>query len=70
MIGQFETSAVVSSRLEQGYYVPASIAENNLTSGTSKALECFTNQAFSEKLQMFLINYVVVTSGYYSIYVD
>lgn len=63
------TPAVVASTLVSGYNIPTSIVNQKLLSTTAVASDCFTKQAFSNILQMFLINYVVSTSGYYSIYV-
>ena len=68
-LGQID-GAVVETKLERGFYVPTSIATQGLISGTNSAYDCFTGQAFSSKLQMFLINYVVSVSGYYAVYVS
>lgn len=63
---------VVTTETDRGYFIPVSLAQKTgdqaLLSNTSDAWTCFTNQSFSRTLQMFLVTYVITTSGYYSIY--
>lgn len=68
MIGS--AAEAVSSQLERGFNIPTSILDQGILSNTNLAHECFVNQAFSNKLQAFMIDYVLTTSGYYSIYVN
>ena len=67
-IGQF-TQSVVSTTLESGFNIPTSILSQDLLSANNDANVCFTSQAFSNRLQMFLLDYVVTTSSYYSVYI-
>ena len=47
--------------------VPSAILESKLISETSLASECFIQQRFSSKLQIFLISYVNTIYSDYSV---
>lgn len=47
-------------------YVPKNVIP--LLSTTNEAYHCFTKQRFSNKLQVFMVNYVISVSSAYSIY--
>ena len=51
-----------------GFIVPESIIRQNLLSPTSEALYCFVGQQFSQKLQSYMINYVIATNSFYPLY--
>lgn len=53
-----------------GIMIPAGIHQANppILAKDSEAYNCFTNQAFSLKLQGYLINYVIATNSYYPLY--
>jgi hypothetical protein len=53
---------------ELGEFIPTSLIQQNLMSGTSEAISCFVGHGFSNKLQAYLVNYVASVSSYYSIY--
>lgn len=59
---------VVPNTVSRGLNVPTKILELNLTSGVTEACLCFTQQQFSEKLQAYMINYVISVSGLQAIY--
>ncbi len=50
---------------EEGCIIPVEIVDN--LSETSSALECFTQQRFSRKLQEYLINYRNLVVSDYSV---
>ena len=50
------------------FILPESMMRQNLMSDTSDAASCFVDQRFSNKLQAFMVNYVIATSSFYSIY--
>ena len=64
---------VISSEQDRGYLIPISLAQKSgndvLLSPATEAWECFTKQQFSRRLQLFMVQYVMTTSGYYSVYV-
>ena len=49
-------------------YLPTKLVESNLLSPTSEAYNCFVGQAFSGKLQAYLISYVISVTNAYAIY--
>ena len=51
---------------ERGQFIPTTALDQ--MSKTSEASVCFTQQQFSNKLQAFMINYVISVSGLYSVY--
>lgn len=51
-----------------GLLLPESLLRQQLMSDTSEAIVCFTQQGFSNKLQAYLINYVMSVSSYYPLY--
>lgn len=53
---------------ELGFILPESLMRQGLMSDTSEAVSCFVEQRFSNKLQAYLINYVVSVSSHYPIY--
>lgn len=63
-------ASVVTSDLDRGYLIPVSLAQKSLFSPYTEAWDCFTQQGFSKNLQLFLVSYVMTTSGYYSVYVS
>lgn len=67
MADSFNQQAV-SGGEARSLLVPTSIVEQGLLSETSEAITCFTEQAFSARLQTYLINYVISVSGSYSVY--
>lgn len=48
--------------------VPTNITEQNLLSETSHAYPCFTQQKFSQRLQVYLIGYILSVTSYRSVY--
>jgi hypothetical protein len=52
----------------RSFNIPTNILSRDLMSPTSDALTCFTQQQFSNKLQGYLVNYVISVSSYYSVY--
>jgi hypothetical protein len=61
-------SGVPTNGQELGFVVPESVLRQDLLSGTSEAYLCLTQQGFSSRLQVFLINYNISISSYYPIY--
>ena len=53
---------------ELGQFVPESVIRQGLLSPTSEALYCFAWQQFSQKLQIYMINYNIAVSSYYPLY--
>ena len=51
-----------------GLMVSEGLMRQKLLSGSSEALICFAGQGFSEKLQVYLVNYVTSISSYYPLY--
>lgn len=51
---------------ERGQFIPTTAMSQ--MSETSEAVRCFTQQEFSNKLQAYMINYVIGVSGLYSVY--
>jgi hypothetical protein len=56
------------STVDQTSKIPTNIASSGKLSGTSDALTCFREQQFSEKLQVFLVSYVMSVNSYYAVY--
>lgn len=56
------------SGVDQTSKIPTEIASSGNLSGTSDALTCFREQQFSQKLQIFLISYVMSVSSPYAVY--
>lgn len=52
----------------RGFNIPTNIVSQKLMSETSDALTCFSQQQFSNKLQGYLINYVISVSSNYAVY--
>ena len=47
--------------------VPTHIINRDLLSDTSMAEDCFVNQRFSNKLQVYLVNYVYNTNSHFNL---
>lgn len=61
-VTQGESGAVL------GQFVPESVIRQGILSPTSEALHCFSYQLFSQKLQIYMINYNIAVNSYYPIY--
>ncbi len=48
--------------------IPTNIVSRDIMSKTSDALECFTEQKFSNKLQAYMVNYVLSVSSNKAVY--
>lgn len=59
----------VATQNEQGYTIPTAIMNGGKLAQDSIASRCFVGQGFSKRLQMYMITYVVSTTGYNPIYV-
>lgn len=66
--GLLPTSSAADPTLTRTTYIPTNIISQNLMSPTSRAYLCYSQQFFSNKLQAFLINYVISVTSNYSIY--
>lgn len=62
------TNYTVGSTVDQTSKIPTNIASSGNLSSTSDALTCFREQQFSQKLQVFLVSYVMSTTSYYAVY--
>lgn len=62
------TNYTVGSTIDQTSKIPTNIASSGNLSGTSEALTCFREQQFSQKLQIFMVSYVMSVSSYYAVY--
>ncbi len=62
------TNYTAGSTVDQSSKLPTDIATSGNLSPNSDALTCFREQKFSQKLQVFMISYVMSTSSYYSVY--
>ena len=54
--------------IDQTSKLPTGVAASGDLSGTSDALTCFREQKFSQKLQIFLVSYVMSVSSPYAVY--
>lgn len=57
-----------STNNKLGLLIPESLMRQNLLSGTSEAITCFAGQGFSQKLQLYMVNYVISVSSLYPRY--
>jgi len=48
--------------------IPTGIVSSGNLSTTSDALTCFREQQFSNKLQAFMVSYVMSVSSFYAVY--
>lgn len=60
------TNLTVSNTTNNPETIPTNVASS--LSQTSDALECFTNQQFSARLQAYLASYVLAVDSYYSLF--
>jgi len=67
MATQFITAQ--GSLSNKAQFIPEGILNSGGLSKTSEASTCFIQQKFSNKLQVYLINYVMSVSSEYSLYV-
>lgn len=63
-----QQNAEIDSGIPRNSITPSAIINNNLLSPTSLASECFINQRFSSKLQIFLVGYVNSIYSQHSVY--
>lgn len=61
-------SFLPASTNKLGQLIPESLMRQELLSGTSEAIACFVGQGFSQKLQLYMVNYVISISSYYPLY--
>lgn len=62
------TSYTTDTGVDQTSKLPTGVASSGNLSGTSDALTCFREQQFSQKLQVFLVSYVMSVSSPYAVY--
>ena len=63
----FNSEKSLRARAEVSFIPDASLAQ---TSKTSNALDCYTKNRFSKKLQLFLLNYALYTNSDLSVPTD
>jgi hypothetical protein len=67
-VNNFVLGSAQPTELQLGLLIPEGVQRQGLLSGTSEAIPCFVGQGFSNKLQVYLMNYVAAVSSYYPMY--
>lgn len=62
------TQYTTGTGVDQTSKLPTGIASSGNLSGTSDALTCFREQQFSQKLQVFMVSYVMSVNSFYAVY--
>lgn len=62
------TPYTTDTGVDQTSKLPVQIVTSGNLSKTSDALTCFREQQFSQKLQIFLVSYVMSVSSPYAVY--
>lgn len=60
---------MAQTSLNRSDLVPTNILQGGKMSKTSDALTCFSQLQFSQKLQGYLVNYVISVSNVQSVYI-
>lgn len=61
-------AATDETAVDQSSKIPTGIVSSGNLSTTSDALTCFREQQFSNKLQVFMVSYVMSISSFYAVY--